>query len=597
MSRLLKRLVSSNQSDSSSFYETLPSVERPKTPNSYGTLPSFGDVAALQPLGNTLGPGTRREWLHIDANGSPTYLQVDKHRLVSELGINYRDVRILDPMVPTPSPSTIFIRDKAILVNLESLRMIVCHDKVFLLSAPVQSQPLTVGTFPAIENFFVRDLCIRLKPERSPRSGCATPLATDRNLPYELRAVEGALAAAVRSYEAEVAALEARLLPCLHKLLHKLSREELNVLRHCKSTLNKLLGRMRLCRKSLESILDDNEDMALMFLGRRERARVAAEAERKSVGAGSGGAQGAAAADDEELVSRAQEQGDEFGDEDATEDGDEYEAADRVGPLTPSEAAAAASAAAQFSAAGGSAELDAYGAGASQRGLNADPNADLGAVPGGGGCGGGGDGGIGAATAPVAIPGAAAGAAATGAPTLCPAESAPATQFPASEQLKAKSSRWRSGSFRAKLSALMQAISVRERVLDDDASNISSCENLLEAYFMQIDYLTNRLDCTDEHVKSTEEQLTMELDHRRNELVAFDLFMTGVATIFAAVGMVGGIFGMNMPLPKSLQVSETAFLWTTFYTCFVGFLMFVGFVLFARWKRLLFIPSAGLGDR
>jgi len=61
--------------------------------------------------------------------------------------------------------------------------------------------------------------------------------------------VEGALATAVRSYEAEVAALEARLLPCLRSLLHKLSRGELNVLRHCKSTLNKLLGRMRLCRK------------------------------------------------------------------------------------------------------------------------------------------------------------------------------------------------------------------------------------------------------------------------------------------------------------------------------------------------------------
>ena len=38
---------------------------------------------------------------------------------------------------------------------------------------------------------------------------------------YELRAVEGALAAAVRSYEAEVTALETRLLPCLHKLLRK----------------------------------------------------------------------------------------------------------------------------------------------------------------------------------------------------------------------------------------------------------------------------------------------------------------------------------------------------------------------------------------
>ena len=42
--------------------------------------------------------------------------------------------------------------------------------------------------------------------------------------------------------------------------------------------------------------------------------------------------------------------------------------------------------------------------------------------------------------------------------------------------------------------------------------------------------------------------------------------------------------------------AQTAFLWTTFYTCGVGALMFVGFVMFARWKRLLFIPNAGLGD-
>lgn len=61
-------------------------------------------------------------------------------------------------------------------------------------------------------------------------------------------------------------------------------------------------------RQSLESILDDNEDMALMFLGRRERARAAAEAEQARADSGAGGARNAAAADDEELVSRAQEQ-------------------------------------------------------------------------------------------------------------------------------------------------------------------------------------------------------------------------------------------------------------------------------------------------
>jgi hypothetical protein len=49
--------------------------------------------------------------------------------------------------------------------------------------------------------------------------------------------------------------------------------------------------------------------MALMFLGRRERARVAAEAERAGAPVpGRNGARRAAAADDEELVSLAQAQ-------------------------------------------------------------------------------------------------------------------------------------------------------------------------------------------------------------------------------------------------------------------------------------------------
>lgn len=48
--------------------------------------------------------------------------QVDKHELVANLGIHYRDLRIVDPHVPTPYPSGIFTREKAIVLNLESLR-------------------------------------------------------------------------------------------------------------------------------------------------------------------------------------------------------------------------------------------------------------------------------------------------------------------------------------------------------------------------------------------------------------------------------------------------------------------------------------------
>lgn len=51
-------------------------------------------------------------------------LQVDKHELVLQLGVHYRDLRIVDPHVPTPYPSGIFLREKAMVLNLESLRWV-----------------------------------------------------------------------------------------------------------------------------------------------------------------------------------------------------------------------------------------------------------------------------------------------------------------------------------------------------------------------------------------------------------------------------------------------------------------------------------------
>ena len=49
---------------------------------------------------------------------------------MSELGIHYRDLRIVDPLVATPYPASIFIRESALVISLESLRMIICENHV-----------------------------------------------------------------------------------------------------------------------------------------------------------------------------------------------------------------------------------------------------------------------------------------------------------------------------------------------------------------------------------------------------------------------------------------------------------------------------------
>ena len=113
--------------------------------------------AGLKPGAVGAGPtgGTRR-WLHINHAGEPSmvevrgaaafvgmpsparaaathadhptprhrHLQVDKHELVQVLAVRYRDLLSLDPAVPIPFPAAILIRPRALVVNLETVRLI-----------------------------------------------------------------------------------------------------------------------------------------------------------------------------------------------------------------------------------------------------------------------------------------------------------------------------------------------------------------------------------------------------------------------------------------------------------------------------------------
>lgn len=57
-------------------------------------------------------------------------MQKEKQDLLREWDVNGRDVRIIDPLVPVPYPIDIMVREKAILLNLEAIRMVIQKDKV-----------------------------------------------------------------------------------------------------------------------------------------------------------------------------------------------------------------------------------------------------------------------------------------------------------------------------------------------------------------------------------------------------------------------------------------------------------------------------------
>ncbi len=49
---------------------------------------------------------------------------MDKHTLVERLGIPYRDLRQMDPFIAQPYPAAILVREKAIVLSLENIRLI-----------------------------------------------------------------------------------------------------------------------------------------------------------------------------------------------------------------------------------------------------------------------------------------------------------------------------------------------------------------------------------------------------------------------------------------------------------------------------------------
>lgn len=62
-------------------------------------------------------------------------LQADKLSITQELGIQVRDLRLLDPAMATSYPSAILCRDKALLVNMEHIKCIITTHYLLLLNA------------------------------------------------------------------------------------------------------------------------------------------------------------------------------------------------------------------------------------------------------------------------------------------------------------------------------------------------------------------------------------------------------------------------------------------------------------------------------
>ncbi|KAK4339904.1 hypothetical protein RND71_041366 [Anisodus tanguticus] len=240
--------------------------------------------------------GGARLWMRFDRWGQSELNEWDKSAIIKRAGIPARDLRILGPIfshsssilernvmlgfkelnAPFCKPAA---REKAMVVNLEFIRAIITAEEVLLLD------PLLQEVLP-----FVDQLRQQL-PHKSlskvdgtsaeqdnegqfPNAGHWLPVPEaveghEAELPFEFQVLEIALEVVCTFLDSSVADLERDAYPVLDELAMNVSTKNLEQVRSLKSNLTRLLARVQKVRDEIEHLLDDNEDMAQLYLTRK----------------------------------------------------------------------------------------------------------------------------------------------------------------------------------------------------------------------------------------------------------------------------------------------------------------------------------------
>ncbi|KAL8139727.1 hypothetical protein V2J09_005748 [Rumex salicifolius] len=202
-----------------------------------------------------------RAWLMLDSTGQAQVVEAGKHAIMRRTGLPARDLRILDPLLSYPS--TVLGRERAIVINLEHIKAIITAQEVLLLNSRDPS------VTPFVEELQRRLLRLHQASENQGenKQDFKSPDGV-KVLPFEFIALEACLEAACSSLDSEARTLEQEAHPALDKLTSKISTLNLERVRQIKSRLVAITGRVQKAsvRDELEHLLDDDEDMAEMYL-------------------------------------------------------------------------------------------------------------------------------------------------------------------------------------------------------------------------------------------------------------------------------------------------------------------------------------------
>ncbi|XP_064939486.1 magnesium transporter MRS2-I-like isoform X3 [Musa acuminata AAA Group] len=208
-----------------------------------------------------------RSWILFDSSGEGTILDADKYAIMHRVQIHARDLRILDPLLSYPS--TILGRERAIVLNLEHIKAIITADEVLL------RDPTEENVIPIVEELRRRlrsdNVINQAHGEGRENINGQHDLdgVEEDESPFEFRALEVALEAICSYLDARTTELETAAYPALDELTSKISSRNLDRVRKLKSAMTRLTARVQKVRDELEQLLDDDDDMADLYLTRK----------------------------------------------------------------------------------------------------------------------------------------------------------------------------------------------------------------------------------------------------------------------------------------------------------------------------------------
>ncbi|KAF7120926.1 hypothetical protein RHSIM_Rhsim13G0095100 [Rhododendron simsii] len=227
------------------------------------------------------GAGSRT-WLVLSKSGQVSVEELGKQTVMRRNGITARDLRVVEPELSYPS--AILRRERAVVVNLEHVKAIVTANEVLV---PNPRDP-RIASFVYDLEFKLSDFDTTMRSdnanakeesptdtppeasasryEEAPADQVDSRRGNSKPLPFEFRALEICLESVCKSLESETSTLEEEAYPALDQLSDRTSTNNLKRVRVIKGRLVALNGRVQKVRNEFEHLLDDDIDMAQMYL-------------------------------------------------------------------------------------------------------------------------------------------------------------------------------------------------------------------------------------------------------------------------------------------------------------------------------------------